>query len=378
MCLHAHAHAHAARHVARRSVRISPWPQFAEWVPLTIWGADADGSRAGDAQSLEFWYPGPSGARTQIKTYSSLATWLDCMWCFFPLELEVYEKGATRDAADDSVAAAAALYAALDRDGNGHLDLTEVHAATKLCVVQSCCAKQDMSDFFARAFALSDSDQNSKVDRAEFMDVFRRVEPAFTLGLVRRPDFRMRALEADAVASHCWRHSLRDAAAKGGPIRLDANPECDYGISLHVPKACLSAENVDAWIQASTVPEELIDSFEDPAESPIGALCSPLVHVELAAGTTLAEAYELVLPHCLANPQVLEGHAHPLQPTDFLVATATLGGATWECIPVTDIELLPGDAALRQPPAVKVRLAKGGVVGGAHGARDPTRSDARR
>merc|ERR1711871_895524 len=120
---------------------------FQEWVQACVWGpAKVDKKAVLDLRCVSI-----SGAVMPIKDFKTLSNWIDSMWCRFPLELYLYDAGhAVRPPPD----AAERLFDALDRDGNGHLDVHETLAATKMSVVRDNVAHQDVSAFLQRAFTL--------------------------------------------------------------------------------------------------------------------------------------------------------------------------------------------------------------------------------
>lgn len=119
------------------------------------------------------------------------------------------------------------------------------------------------------------------------------------------------------------------SSGRGGRLHLDANEGCDYAIELRFPKKCVTDENRDKWVEASTLLEEKVDHFVDATIKEgkgMGRLCSPIVMVEFEPGVQLGGDYEISLPHsfCETSKSTLEGEISPLRKEQLVVAMAKL------------------------------------------------------
>jgi hypothetical protein len=172
-------------------------------------GSAQYGKKDGKTPAFELSYMSPASSLVPIKTHGDLATWIDACWCRLPLELYVHESGHDAKTPPD---AAERLFDALDRDGNGHLDLHETLSATKLSVLRSSAAHPDVSSFFNKAFSLCDSDENLKIECAR--------PPCHSATLLRRTPPCSAAVQRRRAAPPlgCWTQSSGVAANSAGQL----------------------------------------------------------------------------------------------------------------------------------------------------------------
>ena len=195
------------------------------WVQITVFGIEKP-----DAQSkLTLRYVDAAGSEQPLTNNNQVADYFDAMWCVLS-ELHVYDEGC-KPAVATSIDWPSRLFALIDEDGNGELDVHETLRVQRLCIAREASHHSAVSQLLQHAFAKADVNEDSIISKQEFTDVFSRFDQSFIAGLLKRPDYRMRALEASALSASTWRVTLGDVE-RVGRLVLDATAAVDYGISL--------------------------------------------------------------------------------------------------------------------------------------------------
>jgi len=358
------------------------WQQFREWAQICLWGV----LKAKEGEALKFEYIDELGGVRPITNGTEQARWLHDLWCQHPIELRVFEAGVDRKQSpeEEKRQMAEAVFRSFDLDGSGTICVQEMMMAETLAGVYDA-DPGDIATFLQKAFKTADADGDAEITLEEFMGVIEHVSSAMVGGFLRGSGYRQKAQQARALSARSWRKTLEEIASsqgkvtksavkdallgKGGTLELDAQTaNADSGVSVRVAKACLSEATKGCWLQATTVSEDICDSFEDPSDV-VGTLMSALVLLEFEEGTpTLPHPVEVTLPHCFHENTAEED---PLLASDVVVAFSTLRDASWTILRPDEYELVEPEAdevirngEARDPlPAVRARVSGGGVLG---------------
>lgn len=329
-------------------------------------------------QKLIFMHVDRIGRLTSIPDRASWGRWLEANWMRHPPELHIFDSSSLAETHAQLTADLHILFARYDEDCSGGLSVAEMKDMMLELELDQLCGAQraDIAAYVDEAFAEADHNNNGIVDFEEFTSYYNGLQD-FIKGRLNAEGSHAHMLvkfaeEYSEARSH--EVPIGELVARGGRLELDAHDH-DYGIVVEIGESCVTPKNAKKYVRASTVIQQQIDYFTDPADR-AGDPFSPTVAIDfqdedhheiIASGVgVLAAPYTVTMPHCFATEQFdHNGEIRPLEKDDIVLMYTTWDAGEWHEVQPESFELLPSVPMNRYGctmPRIRVTMHDGGLI----------------